>query len=129
MCSYDYKHEKARQIVKKHGPLGVLFLIIAGLCFATFFAFLFGGIVKHLWNYTIADIFNVSELTYLQAVALIVLARLLFGGFGPKDHVKGHVHQKMRNKFCKDYNEYWKEEGKEAVDKFVDKSLNDKNGD
>lgn len=126
MCSYDYKHQKAREVIRKHGPLGVVFLIMAALLFVSFFAFLFGGIVKVLWNYTIADIFNVSKLTYLQAVALIVLARLLFGGFGHKNHASSNMHHKIKRKFCKDYDEYWKKDGKEAIDNFVEKSLDDK---
>lgn len=124
----NFKHEKAKEIIKKHGAIGVVFVIFAGLCFAAFFAFLFGGIVKHLWNYTISDIFNIPNLTYLQAVALIVLSRLLFGGFGgcsSKSNVKGHVHQKMQEKYCND-NEHWNSDLKEGIDKVVNESLTDK---
>lgn len=120
---YIHDNEKLNRIKKKHGPLGVFFLILAGIAFAAFFAFLFGGIVKQLWNYTITDIFNTTPITYLQAVAMIVLCRLLFGKFGPPDHVKGHVRHKMRRKFCTDYKDYWEEDGKKAIDKLVDDTI------
>lgn len=124
----NFKHEKAKAIIKKHGALGVVFVIFAGLCFAAFFAFLFGGIVKYLWNYTVSDIFDIPKITYLQAVALIVLSRLLFGGFGgcnSKSNVKGQVHQKIKDKYC-DENDHWKEDVKDDIEKVINDSLTDK---
>src|ERR1700761_2326397 len=35
-----------------------------------------------LWNAFLPQIFHVTTITYLQAVALMILCRMLFGGFG-----------------------------------------------
>ena len=44
--------------------------------------FVFGGIVMLLWNWLLPPLFGVPELTLLQAFGLLVLCRMLFGGFG-----------------------------------------------
>lgn len=56
--------------------------VICGLCLACFFALVFGFLVKWLWGMTLTPLFNLPELSYWQAVGLIILSRLLFGGFG-----------------------------------------------
>jgi hypothetical protein len=42
-----------------------------------------GFVVSNLWNYLMPGLFSVHTITFWQAVGLIVLARLLFGGFRP----------------------------------------------
>src|SRR5258708_19726143 len=44
----------------------------------------FGFIVMHLWNYLMPALFGVRLVTFWQAVALIILGRLLFGAFRPR---------------------------------------------
>ena len=44
---------------------------------------LFGYITMLLWNALLPAVFNFSTITFWQAVGLLVLARLLFGGFHP----------------------------------------------
>jgi hypothetical protein len=44
----------------------------------------FGFVTTHLWNYLMPGLFGLRTLTFWQAVGLIVLGRLLFGGFGPR---------------------------------------------
>lgn len=43
---------------------------------------LFGAIVRLLWNAIMPDITHASRITYWQAVGLLVLCRILVGGFG-----------------------------------------------
>ena len=43
--------------------------------------FAFSGIVMLLWNAIIPDIFHSSIITIWQAMGLLVLSRILFGGF------------------------------------------------
>ena len=43
---------------------------------------LLGGTVQYLWNYILPPVIGVGALTFWQAVGLLVLCRLLFGGFG-----------------------------------------------
>jgi hypothetical protein len=42
----------------------------------------FGAVVMLLWNALLPQLFALPVLNYWQAVGLLVLARLLFGGFG-----------------------------------------------
>jgi len=43
----------------------------------------FGGeIVLHLWNWLLPSLFGWREITFWQAVGLLALCRILFGGFG-----------------------------------------------
>jgi hypothetical protein len=43
----------------------------------------FGFVVTHLWNYLMPALFGLRMITFWQAVGLIILGRLLFGGFRP----------------------------------------------
>lgn len=46
------------------------------------FVFLFGEVVMHLWNWLLPAIFGWRMITFWQALGLLVLCRILFGGFG-----------------------------------------------
>jgi hypothetical protein len=41
-----------------------------------------GGIVMLLWNWLLPPLFGWPEITFWQALGLLVLCRILFGGFG-----------------------------------------------
>ena len=45
-----------------------------------------GGVVMVLWNAVLPDVFGWRRITYGQALGLLVLCRILFGGFqfGPR---------------------------------------------
>src|ERR1700692_1399488 len=43
----------------------------------------FGFVVTHLWNFLMPGLFGLRTITFWQAVGLMVLGRLLFGGFRP----------------------------------------------
>jgi hypothetical protein len=42
---------------------------------------LFGFVVMRLWNWLMPAIFGVHAVTFLQALGLMVLGKILFGGF------------------------------------------------
>ena len=52
---------------------------IAGI---TLFIFLGGWIVMSLWNYLLPALFGWRIITFWQALGLLILCRILFGGFG-----------------------------------------------
>lgn len=58
--------------------------IIAGI-------FILGAVVMLLWNAILPNIMAVSTITYWQALGILILSRILFGGFkcGPRRH-RGH---------------------------------------
>ncbi len=59
--------------------------IVGSVVFAVVFIGLMGYVVMRLWNATLPLIIQgVSAITFWQALALLLLSRLLFGGFrGP----------------------------------------------
>lgn len=59
-------------ILQKH----LVFIPICLVAFAT----VFGALVMVLWNWLMPCIFGLPELTFWQAVGLLVLCKLLFGG-------------------------------------------------
>jgi hypothetical protein len=46
------------------------------------FAFIGGAIVQWLWNWLVPPVFGWPEVTFWQALGLLALCRILFGGSG-----------------------------------------------
>lgn len=63
---------------------GLKMLLIAPLAIAgaALFIFIGGEIVKLLWNWLMPSVFGLRVLTFWEAVGLLALCRILFGGFG-----------------------------------------------
>jgi hypothetical protein len=64
----------------------VLFILIGGV------------IVQWLWNWLLPDIFGLRSITWWEALGLLALSRILFGGFG-----RGGSHGPSRRR-----KEWWK---------------------
>lgn len=63
---------------KKYWPFKVLFFLLAAGAFIS----LAGFIVMKLWNALLPDILGVKEVTMWQSIGILVLSRILFGGWG-----------------------------------------------
>lgn len=106
--------------------------VIGGLVLVLLIALLFGIIVEPLWNWLMPGIFGLPVITYLQAVAMLVLARLLFGGFGRHGHPRG-AYARGWGRFpdtCgmgiprhdrHHFRSYWDAEGKAAFKAYLEK--------
>jgi hypothetical protein len=46
------------------------------------FVWIFGEVVMHLWNWLLPSLFGWRQITFWQALGLLILSRILFGGFG-----------------------------------------------
>lgn len=129
----------------------IVFWVIIGLVLATLFALVFGILVKLLWGVTLSPIFGIPEITYWQAVGIVILSRLVFGGFGHRGGPKNGLHNsgdkhgsfgsKLRHHFHgkgeddddndtefrvpethrKHYHEFWEKEGKQAFNEYLSK--------
>lgn len=55
--------------------------VVAPLAVAGFVA-LFGELVMHLWNWLLPPLFGWHAIGFWQALGLLILCRILFGGFG-----------------------------------------------
>lgn len=140
--NYDCMKEHHQRF---HGPVKIFKIIgmaIIGIAFAALLALIFGLAVKALWNWLMPTIFGLPLITYWQAFGLIILAKILFGSFGNHHHKKDHIHKNMDKKWhtfygvsddcCspdrgKDYEAFWKKEGKARFDEFLKKKETEEN--
>lgn len=115
---------------KQISPLTVLKYIgygIGGALLVGLLGLLFGYVVMWLWNWLMPELFGLGEIAFWQAVGLVILTRLLFGGIKMGDNGKHHDPHHWKGK-CKDgkskhwhyYDQYWKDEGKEAFEQYVE---------
>jgi hypothetical protein len=63
-----------------------LFKVLKILVLITVAVLVFGFVTMHLWNWLIPSIFGLRAITFAQALGLLVLGKILFGGF----HKHGH---------------------------------------
>lgn len=127
----DYVEHKVKGKVEKYVKKGfkIVFMIIA----AIIFILLFGYIFMLLWNWLMPEIFGLGTLVYWQAVGLLLLAKLLFGGFeGPGSRNGNNKSRKRcvpqdkwmkKNDFSKwkHYEKFWEEEGESAYKAYVER--------
>jgi hypothetical protein len=88
-------------------PFIIPTLIVVGPVIIAICVFVFGGIVMLLWNWLLPRLFGFPEITLLQAFGLLVLCRMLFGGFGgggggnhQSKHMTPEERERLRDRFC-----------------------------
>ncbi len=72
----------------------ILIAVVAGI-------FVFGSVVMLLWNNILPAVFGIKTITFWQALGILVLSKILFGGFrgghhrhhGPGHHWHGKYMQ------------------------------------
>jgi len=125
-----FKHK-----MRNKSPLEIVGIIIFGAIAIAGLAILFGFVIMWLWNWLMPEIFGLTTLTYWQAVGLFILLKLLVGGCGRggrKNSCKDYK-QKRKDKYKTDfskwehYDQYWKEEGDELYNKYLEKRFNQSN--
>ena len=62
---------------------------------------LIGLVTMELWNWLIPAVFGGHTITYWQSLGLLVLSKILFGGFHGKGHARGQWKQRMRERLAK----------------------------
>ena len=73
---------------------GLTIALMASIAFV-----LFGYVVEHLWNWLMPAVFGLRTITFLQALGLLVLSKILFGGF--------HRHGSGRHGWRRNMEERW----------------------
>ncbi|MBU4538075.1 MAG: hypothetical protein L6264_05675 [Weeksellaceae bacterium] len=58
----------------------IAFFVLAGIAMV----FAVSGMVMWLWNCLLPEIIGVKTITFWQAMGILVLSKILFGGFGGK---------------------------------------------
>jgi hypothetical protein len=72
-------------------------LMFAPLAIVGFLVFIAigGAVVRLLWNWLLPAIFGLPEITFWQAIGVLALSRILFGGFG----MHGGGPRRLRNRW------------------------------
>lgn len=107
--------------------LKIIGYALGGIVIAFVLGFLFGYFVMLLWNWLMPALFGLPTVTFWQAVGLVVLGKLIFGGghHGHDHHsdhgkkFKDHFHKKDED--CCDYEEFWHEKGRKFFEEFAEK--------
>jgi hypothetical protein len=104
----------------------VVGLVLLGLVGVTALAIIFGIFVKFLWNALLPEIFGLPEISYWQAVGMVVLAHIFFGAHnGPPHYERSRKKKKsepaegtekysLSREMELDYAEFWREEGRDT---------------
>ncbi len=59
-----------------------------------------GEVVKQLWNWLLPPIFGWRQITFWQALGLLALCRILFGGLGPVGRSRSNVRRRMEERWA-----------------------------
>src|SRR5258706_15393652 len=90
----------------------LLWIAPAAIAGMVLFAFIGGEVVMRLWNWLLRDLFGFKQLTFWPALGLLVLSRILFGGFGIRG---GGMNRSM---FRRRIGERWERMTPKAREKF-----------
>ena len=119
-------------------PIVIVGWVILGITAAIVFAALFGFVIMWLWNWLMPELFGLSIISYWQAVGLLILSKILFGGLGCGNSGSSSSKDKSncRNENSKVdfskwqlYDKYWEEEGDEAYKSYTERASNVDNSD
>lgn len=126
--------------------LRIIGMTFVGVIFAALFALVFGFLVKWLWNFIMPAVFGLGTITYWQAFAIVILSKLLFGGFhGHSREHNNHFSRRQRDKVhdfldipherpwgpgaeaekWKLFTRYWQEKGKTDFQDYMRKMSED----
>jgi Ca2+/H+ antiporter, TMEM165/GDT1 family len=67
------------------------------------FTLILSAVVMLLWNMLLPNIFSIASISYWQAIGILFLSKILFGGFPT-----GHLHSDFHNR-SKEIKERWKQ--------------------
>jgi hypothetical protein len=144
MRCHEQNHEPG--FASRHGrsALRIIGLTLGGIVFAVLFAFLFGLVVKVLWNWLMPALFGLGVITFWQAFGIVLLAKILFGGHGHGRRYAEARHDRIfRNTFkrfagageadredgpvpgngerWRHFREFWQDEGKASFEAYLNK--------
>src|SRR5438445_7810102 len=71
-------------------PLAILAMLL--------FTFVGGEIVLHLWNWLLPPLFGWRQITFWQALGILVLCRILFGGHGWHRSGRSNFRRRMQER-------------------------------
>jgi hypothetical protein len=73
-------------------PLAILAMLL--------FIVIGGEIVLHLWNWLLPPLFGWRQIAFWQALGLLLLCRILFGGFGLHGSGRSGIRRRMQERMA-----------------------------
>jgi hypothetical protein len=98
--------ETSRRLSRRNNL--ILFAPLALVAFVLFIA-LGGEIVRLLWNWLMPALFGWTGITFWQALGLLALCRILFGGLGLHGASGSRIRSRMRERWEERRSERWEE--------------------
>jgi hypothetical protein len=80
------------------GKKKLFWIVPAAIAGIVLFAFLGGEVVKLLWNWLAPTLFGWRQINYWQALGLLALCRILFGGVGGHGPGRSGIRRRMRER-------------------------------
>ena len=99
-------------------------LVIAPLAILGILLFIFigGEVVMQLWNWLLPPLFGWRALTFWQALGILVLCRILFGGFGMsgsgRSNSRRRVSERVSERVAERMAERWEQMTPEERERF-----------
>jgi hypothetical protein len=85
------------------------------------FAALFGFAVMALWNWLLPAVAGLPEITFLQALGLLALSRILFGGLGGMGRAMGVARRGGDREHINPFRDEWRKMSAEDRKEFIRK--------
>ena len=96
--------------MRKKRMLLIAPLAIVGMAI---FIWIGGEVVMRLWNWLLPTLFGWRQITFWQAVGLLALCRILFGGLGghgPRSNMRGRMAERIRQRMAERWEKMTPEE-------------------
>ncbi len=77
-----------------------------------------GELVLLLWNWLLPTLFGWRQITFWQALGILLLCRILFGGFGGRGFGSSNVRGRMRERIAERMGERWDRMSPEERERF-----------
>ena len=87
--------------------LGLLLLIAIG-----------GEVVMQLWNWLLPPLFGWRQITFWQALGILALCRILFGGFGRHGGPRSSIRRRMADRMADRVADRWEHMAPEERERF-----------
>jgi hypothetical protein len=58
-----------------------------------------GEVVMQLWNWLLPSLFGFRQITFWQAIGILALSRILFGGFGFHNSGRSNIRRRMAERW------------------------------
>lgn len=76
----------------------LIWIVPAAIAGMALFIFVGGEIVMHLWNWLLPWLFGFRQVTFWQALGILVLCRILFGGSGWRGSSRSNMRRRMQER-------------------------------